>query len=248
MSENESKLSDILASSLADRDRELAALKEKAENEALNTRSFGCIDYDKYEKCISPREALALFKFSDELSVTQLTRELRRERAHAAAAEVIIYKKDEPQSRLEHVVVPSWVWWRNMPSLKSDFWDTEFMEALFPDQSRGFEISLRGSMEFFGLRFWPEGLPSEADSPNLAKNAKNLAQSGRPAFPHWDAMWRAILTQIRDGTLEPNRIKDIVSAMEIQVDKNDWDVENTSLRTRASELFHALSHNVKKSD
>lgn len=121
-------------------------------------------DQEAYDRSLLPKEALSRFPFDTDLAITQLQRELQYDRVQAVCHEAIIFDK-EGSYRLPLPIMHSWHWWQQMPRADDDFWQTGYLEIVVPEKFGGLRFESRGRIRYFGVRFWPDGLPGGTDNP-----------------------------------------------------------------------------------
>jgi len=174
-------------------------------------------DQDTYDRSVLPKEALKRFPFETELAITQLQRELQYDRVQAVCHEAIVFDEDKG-FRYPLAVLHNWHWWRQMPPADDDFWQTGYLEIVVPKKIGGMRFEARGRVRYFGVRFWPDGLPGGADNPLPAQSSADaqplpqlpqadLERAAQAVITIWgNSVNEAKAWQIAKGMFPENRV------------------------------------------
>lgn len=192
MGSDDSEFSKILKEGYLEQQQKLSEERAKRDAEPYRVPSLVSTTDENYGLCISPSDALATFKLStDALAVTQLHREIRSGRVQAVCHEAITFLNGIKE-RFEHVVIGDWLWHLETPELESDFWETGYFRVLIP-KTIG-RSNYQGDIEFFGVRFRPDGLPGGVENPISPSGAKSTSDQ-LPPLPSAEAerLARAII-------------------------------------------------------
>lgn len=180
------------------------------QNEPLEIPPIQNTNGDAFARCVSPSDALEAYKLSTRsLAISQLIRELRHDRVQAVCHEAIPFGEDG-RERIHFAIVPTWVWWRAPPSEDADFWETGYLYTLIPANAGGTKIA--GSVEFFGVRFWPDGLPGGADSAPSAESNEAQDKVTKASVSRADlARWHELFVQLYPDAPEALALRSAVA-------------------------------------
>ena len=203
MTTDDSGVGKLLYESIIERERRLAAAKAERDKKPFVVPDIRETSEDIYAQCVLPAAALDHFKFSTrELSVTQMHRELKSSRVQAVCHEAISFINGV-SVRIPRAVIDTWVWHVGLPAPDDGFWETGYFRVLVPETVG--QTSWQGDMEFFGIRFWPDGLPGGADNP-LPSTRKIDAESedeAKPTVSKTDlARWHDVFSNIHPDAVE----------------------------------------------
>ncbi len=138
-----------------------------------------CTDEDTYAKSVEPSDALARYPYESELAIKQLQRELQYDRVQAVAHEAFVFDDKDGSFRHRLPLLHSWLWWQQMPYADNEFWQTGYLEIAVPEKLGSLKFSARGRIRYFGVRFWPDGLPGGEDNPLPT----SVSDDGKPLSP-----------------------------------------------------------------
>ncbi|MFU7527551.1 hypothetical protein [Qipengyuania sp. ASV99] len=161
--------------------------QERIEAEAVDFEfpDWTQVSAETYATAVAPKEALDRFPFDTDLAITQLQRELQYDRVQAVCHEAMIF--DEGKGfRLPYALLHNWHWWQQMPRSDNDFWTTGYLEIAVPKKIGGMSFEARGRIRYFGVRFWPDGLPGGVDNP-VASGNDNSSDASLPPLPTAEA-------------------------------------------------------------
>jgi hypothetical protein len=140
---------------------------------------------EAYAKSLSPSDALARYPFEAGLAIKQMQRELQYDRVQAIAHEAMVFDDKVGSFRHPLPLLHNWLWWQQMPYPDSDFWQTGYLEIAVPEKVGSLTFKARGRIRYFGVRFWPDGLPGGEDNPlptsdaDIGKSLSPLSASDR---------------------------------------------------------------------
>jgi hypothetical protein len=208
MTSGDSDLSKLLYESMIERERKLAADKAERDKKPFVAPNIRQTDSQTYAQCVLPAVGLDHFKFSTrELSVTQVHRELKSSRVQAVCHEAISFINGK-QERVPHAILDSWVWRVEVPAPDDGFWETGYFRILVPENMG--RTSWRGEIEFFGTRFWPDGLPGGADNPLPSTDRQEPGSDDtlKPDVSKADLeRWHEVFSGIHPNTVEDFAIR-----------------------------------------
>ncbi|WP_422059122.1 hypothetical protein [Sphingopyxis sp.] len=207
MTTGDSDASKLLYESIIERERKLAAAKAERDKKPFVVPDISEAFDDTYAQCILPSAALERFKFSTrELSVTQMHRELKSSRVQAVCHEAISFINGMG-TRISRAMLDSWVWHVDVPAPDDGFWETGYFRILVPETMG--RTSWQGEIEFFGIRFWPDGLPGGVDNPLPSQRQEPSGDDAlKPDVSQADLdRWHEIFTAIHPNAVEDFAIR-----------------------------------------
>lgn len=206
---------DALYNAGMEREREILRLREEQREadltDPLPIPDFRFTEQAEFDASLAPRDALVRFRYAVPVAITQLFRELQFARIVAIADQAIV-TRDGQTSIFHLVVVPTWVWSRELGE-QEDFWDTGYLERGLPN--RGLDINANRWIRLFDIRFWPEGLPGGADSvsdatkPEVNEPSMGKPKGGRPSGKHGEPIARITMRML---SLPPQELASFTAA------------------------------------
>lgn len=211
MASGESDIGKIIADAAFRQEMELADLRKERDATPYEVPEIRSTDDESYNASLSPAQAIAALGLSShELAVTQFERELKAGRVEALCHQAKIFLETEAYSTLRAIIDP-WVWHLSFPAADSDFWETGYFRVLVPSTLG--RSGWQGDIEFFQVRFWPDGLPGGSDNP-LPTSARQDTVSAQAPLPQAEAerVSRAIL-QIWTSAVTERRAVELARGM-----------------------------------
>jgi len=205
---------------------------------------------EAYGQSVLPKDALARFPFEAYLAITQLQRELQHNRVQAVAHEAIVFDDEQGSFRHSLPLLHNWIWWEQMPNAESDFWQTGYLEIAVPEKIGSLTFKARGRIRYFGVRFWPDGLPGGVDNPlpapGISTNetilpASSSSVGGRPREAYWEDALIEMFDRLWHGTLTPTTQAEVERALadhiSVLVGEKGKNPSERSVRERAKKLW-----------